>query len=440
MTRSSPPAWPWLGHVVPFLRDRLGFLEDAARRYGDVVNLDIGPRTFLLSNASDIQHVLQTYPERYEKGSMRMTEAGRRLAGRGLLTSGGQEHLSRKRILQPLFTHATIAGFGAIITDQAARRAGRWRPGGEIDVEAEMMELVQDVSGHLLLGDDYATDAPGLAEAIRAWRSYLQYWFDYPIPFREQMPVPVVWNHRRARPLIRETLTRHVRKRQEYGGDDLLAMLVRAGMAADPPLTEAEIVDEAQTVALTSFDTVAEAITWTWYLLSQHPEADTLMVDELQQVVGDREVVPDDYQQLTYLRRVVAESMRLYPPSWLFTRVVREDDRLPSGAALPAGVSLFISPWVVQRRDVYFPDPLRFDPDRFSDDAISRRPTFAYLPFGGGRHVCIGQALARLAGALTLAPIATRFRLTLVPGQRIVPHPKMTLRPKYGVRMRVERR
>jgi cytochrome P450 len=262
------------------------------------------------------------------------------------------------------------------------------------------------------------------------------------VPFRERLPLPVVWRHRRARRLIRDTLTRHLHKRRVAGGDDMLAML--AGLTAPDghggALTDQQVVDEAHTVALTTYDTVAEALTWTWYLLSQHPDAEARVLEELRERIGDRRVTAEDYQNLPYLRRVVAESMRLYPPSWLFTRVALQDDQLPSGATIPAGVTLFLSPWVVHRREQYFRDPTRFDPDRFTEEAIASRPTFAYLPLGGGRHVCIGQALARLECVLVLATILPTHRLELAGRQRIVPDPRMTLRPKHGLRMRARRR
>lgn len=434
-----PRAWPVYGHVGPYLCDKLGFLQKAARDFGDVVELDLGPRTFLLSNAADLQHVLQTHPERFQKGSMRMTEAGRRLAGRGLLTSAGQEHLDRKRILQPLHAQATISRFGNVITDLTTRRIAQWRENSPIDIEYEMLALTQDISGLALLGQDYLTDAPGFGSAIQDWRRYLQYWFDFPIPFRDRMPFPVVWRHRWARRLIHDTLVRHLRKRQQSGGDDLLTMLSRMSNA-DGGLTDQEMVDEAHTLALTAYDTVAEAITWTFYLLAQHPEIESRVREELQQRVGNRPVVAGDYENLPYLRRVIAESLRLYPPSWLFTRTVIESDQLPSGASLPAGVTLFMSPWVIHRREDYFPDPMRFDPDRFTEQSIAARPAFAYLPFGGGRHICIGQNLARLESLLVLATILSTHQLELVDGQRIVPHPRMTLRPKYGLRMQIRRR
>jgi len=439
---TGPTAWPWLGHVPPYLLDKLGFLQQAARDHGDVVELSLGPRTFLLSNPADLQHVLQTFPERYQKGSMRMTEAGRRLAGRGLLTSGGAEHLARKRILQPLFTHPTMARFGDVITELAASRVARWTEGAEVDIEREMLDLTQDVGGFLLLGRDYEHDAPGFPEAIRSWRRYLQYWFDYPVPFRDRLPLPVVWQHRHARVLIRDTLTRLLRKRRASSSndDDMLSMLAQLGTTDGQGLTEQEVVDEAHTVALTSYDTVAEALTWTWYLLTQHPTVEARVLDEMRQQLGDRRVTAADYQNLPYLRRVLSESMRLFPPSWLFTRVALQDDQLPSGATIPAGVTLFLSPWVVHRREELFPDPERFDPDRFTEEAVANRPTFAYVPLGGGRHVCIGQSLAKLESVLVLATILRTHRLELSPGQRIAPDPRMTLRPKHGVRLLVRRR
>ena len=161
---------------------------------------------------------------------------------------------------------------------------------------------------------------------------------------------------------------------------------------------------------------------------------------ELQSVLGERLPCADDIPNLNYAEMTLAESMRLYPPTWLFVRVARDDDELPGGTTIPAGSKLFFCPYVTHRQARYFPDPERFDPQRFSDEAKRDRPKFAYFPLGGGPRLCIGQALARMEGVLVLACILRRFRFELVPGQCITPAPRVTLSPRRGIVMKVHRR
>jgi cytochrome P450 len=424
--------------VVAFRRDKLGYLERCAAAPDPVVPVPMRSHTWLLKDARDVQHVLQTHPERYEKGSQRRSAAGVRLAGAGLLTLADDAHLARKRALQPMFAQAAIAPFADAAVTLAERRASSWADGEVIDVAVEMTRLAQDVITQALLGRD-AQRADEFAAAIRDRRRYIQYWFDYPVPGRDRLPLPVVWRHHRASRVIGSILRDEIVRRRESGVDnDLLALLLAARGADDRGLDDAEVADEARTIALTGYETVAEALTWTWHLLACHDDVAARVQEEVESVTGGRRVASGDYDALRYTRQVIAEAMRLYPPTWLFTRTALVDDRLPSGSTVAAGSSLYLCPWVVHRRAEYFPDPERFDPERFAEGRTTW-PPFAYFPFGGGRHVCIGQALARHECALVVATIVRILRLRSLAGQRVVPEPAITLTPKGGLPMTVER-
>jgi cytochrome P450 len=424
--------------VLAFRRDKLGYLERCAAAPDPVVRVPMRRRAWLLKDARDVQHVLQTRPERYEKGSQRRSAAGLRLAGAGLLTFAGEAHLARKRALQPMFAQAAVAPFAEAAVTLAERRAAGWPDGQVVDVAVEMARLTQDVITQALLGRD-ARHARAIAAAIRDRRRYIQYWFDYPVPGRERLPLPVVWRHRRADQVIRAILRDAIARRRESGpGDDLLSRLLAARGPDDRGLADDAVADEARTIALTGYETIGDALAWTWHLLACHDDAAARVRDEVEAVTSGRGVVAGDYDALRYTRQVIAEAMRLYPPTWLFTRTALVDDELPSGAPVAAGATLYLCPWIVHRRAEYFPDPERFDPDRFAEDRPTW-PPFAYFPFGGGRHVCIGQALARHECALVVAAIARTYRLRPAAGRRVVPEPAITLTPKGGLPMTVER-
>ncbi|HWB16857.1 MAG TPA: cytochrome P450 [Vicinamibacterales bacterium] len=424
--------------VVAFRRDKLGYLERCAAAPDPVVPVPMRSHTWLLKDARDVQHVLQTHPERYEKGSQRRSAAGVRLAGAGLLTLAGDAHLARKRALQPMFAQAAIAPFAEAAVTLAEMRASSWADGRVVDVAVEMARLAQDVITRALLGRD-ARRADEFAAAIRDRRRYIQYWFDYPVPGRDRLPLPVVWRHRQASRVIGSILRDEIARRRESGvGNDLLSLLLAARGADDRGLDDDDVADEARTIALTGYETVAEALTWTWHLLACHDDVAARVREEVESATGGRRVASGDYDALRYTRQVIAEAMRLYPPTWLFTRTVVVDDRLPSGSTVAAGSSLYLCPWIVHRRAEYFPDPQRFDPERFAEGRTTW-PPFAYFPFGGGRHVCIGQALARHECALIVATIVRILRLRSLAGQRVVPEPAITLTPKGGLPMTVER-
>jgi cytochrome P450 len=201
-----------------------------------------------------------------------------------------------------------------------------------------------------------------------------------------------------------------------------------------------QIRDEVRTLALAGYETLAEALTWAWYLLARSPAAEAELVAEAAGIPGERALVVGDLPRLAHHRMVLAEAMRLYPPSWVFVRVARRSDVLPSGVRVPYATKIYLCPWVTHRDARYCPDPERFDPRRFTPEAVQARPKFTYFPFGGGRRLCIGEEFAWTEGVLLLAAIGRRVRLAIVPGQTIVPDPNVTLRPKHGLRMLLTRR
>ena len=221
---------------------------------------------------------------------------------------------------------------------------------------------------------------------------------------------------------------------------DLLGMLAGLRREDGSPLNDEQIFDEARTIALGGYETLAEALTWTWYLLSSSNDVRSRLHEEADAATVTGELAAADIPQLRYCRMVLAEAMRLYPPAWLLVRFAQRSDTLPSGALIKAGSQIYISQWVMHRSRKYFSDPHRFDPERFSDEAIRARPRFTYIPFGGGRRLCIGEQLVWTEGILVIAAIARRFALQLDPPMVVKPEANVTSRPRSGMKMRLRLR
>lgn len=436
----GPVGYPLVGHLPAFLYDKLGFLSRCAATYGDVTKLNIGEPTFLLTSPEDIKHVLVLNPDNYVK-SPRMTSArGKRLSGAGLLTSVGAAHIKQRRMMQPVFYRKTVESFSKTITEGIGQMLAQWTDHIELDFGHEMMGLVQQNIVKAVLGSDAGHEMPELLDAITIRRLYMEHVFFSPFP--EWMPSRIGWRYRTAMQRIDAMLSRaiHARRTRPADAEDLLSLLLRAKYDDGTGMTDQQVRDEAVTLFITGYETIGEALTWTSYLLSQYPAIEAKFLSEVDDVLGGRPPCAEDLPKLPYAGMVLAESMRLYPPTWIFIRVSLLEDKLPSGAMIPAGSKLYLCPYVMQRNPRYFPAPEQFDPERFSESAKKNRPQFSYFPFGGGARVCIGEHFAKMEGTLVLASIAQRFRLSLVPGQTIVPEPKMTLRPKHGLMMRLQQR
>jgi cytochrome P450 len=426
-------------------RNRIPFLERVARDYGDVAHFRVGGEQLFLVNHPDlIRDILVTHQRSFHKG--RGLERAKALIGDGLLTSEGDFHLRQRRLAQPAFHRDRIATYGAAMTELAARRQAGWRSGAELDVHAEMMALTLAIVGKTLFGADIESESAEIGEAITTAFEAFNVTFYLPLgELLERLPIPPTLRFRRARERLDATIYRLIDERRRSGADraddrgheqgDLLSMLMRArdDEGDGGHMTDAQLRDEALTIFLAGHETTANALTWTWYLLSTHPEVERRVHEEVDALGGRRPAV-DDLPRLAYTRMVLAESMRLYPPAWIVGRralvpyAIRE-------FTIPARGIVLMSQYLMHRDARYFPEPTRFDPERWRPERIAERPRFAYFPFGGGTRICIGEQFAWMEGVLLLATIAQQWRFTLSPAQRIAVQPIITLRPKYGMRM-----
>lgn len=438
----GPPARPIIGYLFNYRRHPLEFLSQLAREYGDLACFKIGgQRVFLLNNPDSIRDVLVTHDRNFTKG--RALARTKILLGEGLLTSDGEFHYRQRRLVQPAFHRPRIASYAELMTQYAARASERWRDGETLDIWQEMMRLTLAIAGKTLFDADVEAEATEIGEALTVIMNLFHLMLLPYSELLEKLPLPPARRFAKARDRLDATIYRMIAEHRASGVDrgDLLSMLL---MAQDEEgdggrMTDEQVRDESMTIFLAGHETTANALTWTWYLLSEHPEVETKLHAEVDRVLEGKLPKFDDLPNLRYTEMVVAESMRLYPPAWAVGRRAIRDYPIGKYVA-PAGSLMLMSQFVTHRDPKYFPDPLRFDPERWTPEAQAARPKFCYFPFGGGSRYCIGDGFAWTEAILVLATLAQRWQMRLVPGHPVVLQPVVTLRPKHGMRMSLQRR
>ncbi len=411
-----------------------------AREYGDLAYFKLGPQpVFLINHPDYIRDVLITHNKNFMKGEG--LQRAKRLIGEGLLTSEGEFHTRQRRLAQPAFHRQRIAGYAATMVDYAARMRERWRPGETMEISREMMRLTLAIAGKTLFDTDVESEADEIGDALTQAMSQFN---RVMIPFShllEKLPLPAVRRFQRARDRLDATIYRIIDERRRSSEDrgDLLSMLIQARdeEGDGSGMTDEQLRDEAMTILLAGHETTANALTWTWYLLSEHPDIEARFHAEVDQVLNSRLPSAEDYPRLRYTEMVFAESMRLYPPAWIIGRRALGDYRI-NGYHIPARSILLMSQFAMHHDVRYFPDPFKFDPERWRPEVKESRPKFSYFPFGGGPRLCIGESFAWMEGVLVMATVAQRWKLRLVPDHPVELRPIVTLRPKCGMKMTLE--
>ena len=415
-------------------RDPLAFFTNLARTYGDVAYYRLAAeRIFLVSDPALIRDILVTHNQNFVKG--RGLERTKILFGEGLLTSEGAAHLRQRRLIQPMFHRERIAGYGRTMVAEAERVRAEWTDGAILDVEHDMMRLTLAIVGTTLFDTDIDADAIGIA-----MHDVVESFWLFMLPFArvlDRLPLPGFRRSRLAREALDAFIYRLIADRRASGRDhgDLLSMLIAAqDDETRGPMSDTQVRDEAMTLFLAGHETTANALTWTWYLLSTAPDVESRLHEELDRVLQGRLPTMGDIGALRFVEKVVTESMRLYPPAWIIGRRALQAYPI-AGYVAPPRTLLLMSPFIVHRDARVYPEPERFNPDRWTPEFKASLPRFAYFPFGGGPRQCIGESFAWMELVLVVATIAQRWRLQLVPGQPVVPKPLVTLRTKYGLRM-----
>lgn len=428
-----------LSALRAFRRDPIGLLSQAAT-FGDVAYLRL-PRfpAYLLNHPDLVHDVLVTGSPGFMKGPT--MQAAKLVLGESLLTSEGEYHRRQRRMIQPIFHHDRIAGYGAAMVEHAVRTCDRWRAGQALDVHREMAGLTLSVVGATLFGTDVeAEEARSVGQALALQLSMFGRVFS-PL-FRLSMRLPLPSNRRfeRSKVALDAVIDRMIADRRSSGatGEDVLSLMIRAQQDGTG-MTNAQVRDEAMTLFLAGHETTSTALTWTWYLLSQHPQVEAKLHAELDEVLGGSRPTVADVPRLRFTEMVLTESMRILPPAWAIGRRALADHRA-NAYVIPAGSVVIVSPYLVHHDPRWYEDPEAFVPERWTDEERARRPRYAYLPFGAGPRMCVGEHFARLEAVLILATIAQRSRLRLVPGHPVELQPVVTLRPKHGMAMTAERR
>jgi len=426
--------------LLSFWRDPTGSLTRLAARYGDVTRFRFGlDDEYLLVHPEHVQRVLVAEHRSFTKG--RALAEAKRILGEGLLTSEGDFHRRQRRLLQPLFVHDRVAAYGESMVDAAERAAARWRDGDVVDVHAEMARLTLAIVGRTLFDADVEAEAVEVGRALTESMEMLNR-FMLPLSgLLERLPTATARRLRRARSRLDATIYALIADRRVSNreGGDLLSLLLRASEGDDTTsaMTDAQVRDEAMTIFLAGHETTSVALTWTWHLLARSPQVEARLHEELGSKLGGRAPAVADLPELPYTERVLAEAMRLYPPAWVIGRRARVGVEM-NGFVIPAGAIVVLSPFVTHRDPRWYPEPLRFDPERFTEEAQAARPRYAYFPFGGGPRVCIGEGFARTEARLVLATLAQRVRFRAASAGPVELHPRVTLRPRGGLPMIAE--
>ena len=447
---SSPAPGPrgtlLLGSLAEFRAGPIALFEALQRDYGDIVRFRLGPREILLlCHPQHIRYVLKTNHRNYGKQT-RGIQKLKGILGDGLLTADGPHWLRQRRIASPTFRPKNISVFAQKMTAAGEVLLGGWSAKEQevitLDVHKEMMEVTLRIAGDTLFSADVTKEAKSLADAMSTAMEITQERVGRLIDLPESLPTPSNRRFRSAMSVLDTVVLGMIEARRSKPGDytDLLSMLLEAkDEETGEGMDDAGLKDEVLTLLLAGHETTANALSWLWYLLSENPAQRERLHAELDQVLGGRCPGLADLAALQFTEQVIREALRLMPPGWLFGRAPIEDD-VVGGHRVAAGTLVMISPYITHRHPEFWPEPERFDPDRFLPTETASRDPFSYFPFSGGPRSCIGSHFAMMEMKLLVAQIAGSFTLDLVPGHPIELEQLVTLRPKHGLQMTIRRR
>jgi cytochrome P450 len=437
----GPRGLPILGVMPEMVRDMLGLFTDTARKYGGIAQFKLLNKSYLLvTNPDYVKHILQDNHKNYVRG--RSVETGRVLLGNGLPLIDGDFWLRERRMLQPAFHRERLGKLTGTLTNIVDTFMQDWsgkvERGESLDVDDEMMRLTLTAIIKSMFSADIDDKIQMLSHSFNVASKFMLWRSQQMLQLSLSMPLPPHVEYNRALKVLNDTIYPLIADARKHPKDDLLSMMLEMRDAdTGEGLSDQQARDEVVTLFFAGHETTAATLSWAFYLLSQHPDVEERIRLEIRSVVEGRLPVFADLPKLVYMQQVIQEVLRLYPAAYLFAREALVDDLL-DGYRIPANTLIFITPFVTHRDPTYWPDPERFDPDRFIREQVASRPRHVYFPFGEGPHVCIGNNFALMEMQLILAMALQRFRLRLVPDHPIALQPEATLRPKNGMKMTVE--
>jgi cytochrome P450 len=428
------PKGSWIGgNIRQFDSGRLNFFVDIARDFGDLASFRFGARRiFLATDPKLIEQVLVTDAKYYIKHFG--ARAYKPVLGNGLVTSEGDIWLRQRRLSQPAFLKQRVQSYAPLMADLTDRMLENWRPGSDVDIHAEFSALTSAIALKTLFGLDDPGDRDRFTEPLRIAFNLMGARIRKIVKLPFWLPTP---SNRKLNQAVKELFSvvdRFIaagRARAEPG-NDLLSRFIAAQDDDGTRMSDSQLRDEMMTLYLAGHETTALTLSWSWYLISQHPKVEEKLVAEWSRVLAGRTPTPEDLPKLPYTNAVMMEVMRVYPPVYLIGREATRDLEL-GGYRVKKGCTVLMSQWVNHRDPRYFPKPEEFIPERWEDGLASRIPKYAYYPFGGGPRVCIGNTFALMEGAIILAAVGKKYRFTLMPEARIEINPQITLSPAYGI-------
>lgn len=433
------------GQAAAFTRNQLGASLEMMRTYGSVARIPLGMLgdLYAISSAQGAQHVLQDNNRAYHKSKTLTPLFDFLTLGPSLFTDNGEVWLKQRRLVQPAFHRHKLEHFVSGMTESANKMLAGWDQlprGTQINAEDAMMDVTLSIVGKALFGVDLADNSSAIGKAYLQMTRYFTYRQETAFPPPIWVPTPMNRDTSRAKAFVKAEIARMLEERRasKEARHDLLQMLLESRYEDGSPMEDARLRSEISLFLLAGHETTATALTWAFHELSRHPEIESRLLEELRRVLNGRAPTLEDLPKLEYTRAVLEETMRLYPPAWGVARLAVEDD-VVDGYAIPRGANVMVFSYGIQRDAKYWPEPERFNPNRFLTPDPSR-PRFAYLPFGGGPRGCIGNIFAMMEGQVILASVLQRFALRVKPGYTPQPWALFTLKPRHGMPVILEPR
>lgn len=447
--RNLPPGPPgYLLFQMPKLQSQpIEFTGRMWREYGDLVRLPILPRfsLHLAMHPDSAEHILSTHQDRYQKPDFFLKPMGL-VQGQGLFSSEGESWLKHRRLMQPAFHQKQLIELHGVMLSCVQDLVAEWleKPDGVvIDIAAEMTRITLKIVSLALFSVDISDESDRLGRALRIALEYVYYRINSPLALPVWIPTSRNRNFERAKQTIDRVVLEIIRSRRQdsTARHDLLSMLLEAqDEETGESMSDRQLLDEVITLINAGHETTATTLAWTWHLLATHPDVMANLLNEVQIILNGDEPTLDKLPQLQYTRRVLDEALRLCPPGiGVVPRVALEDDEI-QGYFIPKGSIFIIVSYLTARHPDFWDDPEQFDPDRFLPERVAQRPKFAYFPFGAGAHTCIGKNFALMESTMILAAIAQQFHIELASNQSIEIDPRFTLRPKYGIKVKLRQR
>jgi cytochrome P450 len=438
----GPKGFPLFGNVFEPRGDSIGYLTRCAREYGDIVFFRfLGVPACYVNRPDYIESVLVTQNNNFVKS--KDYRAMRRVLGNGLLLSEGEFWRRQRKLIQPAFHQERIASYAEIMVGYTQRMLASWSDGQTLDIHEAMMRLTLGIVAKTLFDADVSREAEDVDAALSVLMGKFLRQAGMALLLPKWVPLPTSQLLKHAVGRLDKVIYGIIEQRRASGqmSGDLLSVFLQAHDDEGIGMTDRQLHDEIMTLFLAGHETTANVLSWTWFLLGQNPAAEEKLIEELERVLGGRVPTLADLPQLIYTDTVLRESMRLYPPVWVIGRRALAPFRLGE-YELPADTNVLISQLIMHRDARYFPEPERFDPDRWSasDPRGASLPRFAYFPFGGGPRVCIGAGFGMMEAVLLLATIAQQFRIQIAAGQKVTKQPTVTLRPRNGIPVTLKRR